>query len=229
MIADEEDAREVAKKDAERDEVERSSPISLSIHSGSTEEEEESPTKKNRRDKEKVLKKKNDAKKKKKWKWSKNFAKKEKDSAEASRIVTELAAKEATYKVVEEERKKEEAEDEEGNTHPMDLDVPGTSTIGTKIETTSSVLGLGPWEPFWLTKIVEIRSFMYDRKMGQIVQERVNKVTTTKGDPLSVVTQVPITGDVTENPVAKKRAVFAFMDAIVDNMQRLWQQNEEKE
>jgi uncharacterized membrane protein YukC len=46
-----------ARKDAERDEAERSSPISLSTHSGSTEEDEEAPTDKKRRDKEKVLKK----------------------------------------------------------------------------------------------------------------------------------------------------------------------------
>jgi hypothetical protein len=51
----------------------------------------------------------------------------------------------------------------------------------------------------------------------------------TKGAPLLVVTQVPITGDVKEDPVETTRAKFAFMDAIVDNVQRLFQQNEEKE
>ena len=56
---DEEDAREATRKDAERDEAEISSPISVSTHSGSAEEE---PTNKKRRDKEKVLKRRNDAK-----------------------------------------------------------------------------------------------------------------------------------------------------------------------
>jgi hypothetical protein len=174
-IVDEEAAREMTRKDAERDEVERSSPISLSTHSGSAEEEEEeAPTEKKRRDKEKVLKKKNDAKKKQKLEADKAksiaenearekaeaeekvVAEKEKESAEASRIATELAAKEATDKVVEEERQKKEVEDKEGDTLPMDLDVPGTSTVGTKTKTTSSVLGLGPWEPFRSTEIVDI-------------------------------------------------------------------------
>jgi hypothetical protein len=40
---------------------------------------------------------------------------------------------------------------------------------------------------------------------------------------------VSVTGDVRENPVATTREGFAFMDATVDNMQRLCQQNEEKE
>jgi hypothetical protein len=91
------------------------------------------------------------------------------------------------------------------------------------------VLGLGPWEPFRSTEIVDIHSFTYDRKTGQIVQERVKKVPAAEGAPLSVVTQVPITGDVRENPVATTREGFAFMDATVDNIQRLCQQNEEKE
>jgi hypothetical protein len=61
------------------------------------------------------------------------------------------------------------------------------------------------------------------------VQERVKKVPTTEGAPLSVVTQVPVTGDVREDPVATTREGFSFMDATIDNIQRLCQQNEEKE
>ena len=40
---------------------------------------------------------------------------------------------------------------------------------------------------------------------------------------------MPITGDVRENPMATTRAGFAFMDANVDNIQRLFQKNKEKE
>ena len=65
-ITEEEVAREVARKYAERDEAKRSSPISISTHSGSTEEDEEAPADKKRRDKEKVLKRRNDSKKKQK-------------------------------------------------------------------------------------------------------------------------------------------------------------------
>jgi cell division septum initiation protein DivIVA len=43
------------------------------------------------------------------------------------------------------------------------------------------------------------------------------------------VTQVPVIGDVREDPVATTREGFSFMDATVDNIQRLCQQNEEKE
>jgi small-conductance mechanosensitive channel len=89
-------------------------------------------------------------------------------------------------------------------------------------------LGLGPWEPFRSTEILDIHSFTYDRKTGWIIQERVKKFQ-HKGAPLSVVTQVPVTGDVREDPVETTREGFAFMDATVDNIQRLCQQNEEKE
>jgi hypothetical protein len=60
------------------------------------------------------------------------------------------------------------------------------------------------------------------------MQERVKKVPTTEGAPLSVVTQVPVTRDVREDPVATARAGFSFMDATVDNIQRLCQQTKKK-
>jgi hypothetical protein len=50
-----------------------------------------------------------------------------------------------------------------------------------------------------------------------------------KGAPISVVTQVPVTGDVREDLVATTRVGSAFMDANIDNIQRLCKQNEEKE
>jgi len=113
--------------------------------------------------------------------------------------------------------------------HPMDFNIPGISIASLEIETTISVMGLRPWEPFRSTEIVDICSFTYDRKMGWIVQERVKKIPASKGAHLSVVTQVLVTGDVRENPVATAREGFVFMGAIVDNMQRLCQHNEEKE
>jgi hypothetical protein len=48
----------------------------------------------------------------------------------------------------------------------MDLDVLGTSIAGIGAETMSSGLGIGPWEPFWSAKILDLRSFTYDRKTG---------------------------------------------------------------
>jgi predicted nuclease with TOPRIM domain len=57
----------------------------------------------------------------------------------------------------------------------------------------------------------------------------VKKVPTTEGAPLSVATQVPVTGDVREYLVAINSAGSTFMDETIDNIQRLCQQNEEKE
>jgi hypothetical protein len=42
-------------------------------------------------------------------------------------------------------------------------------------------------------------------KLNRIVQERVKKVPVTEGSPLSVVTQVPVTGDVREDPMETTR------------------------
>jgi hypothetical protein len=74
-----------------------------------------------------------------------------------------------------------------------------------------------------------LRSFTYDSKTGRILKERVKKVPMTKGAPLSVVTQVPNTGYVREHPMEKTREGYAFMDATIDNIHRLCQQNKEKE
>jgi hypothetical protein len=46
----------------------------------------------------------------------------------------------------------------------MDLDILGTSTIGTGEETMSNGLGLRPWEPFRSAKVLDLRSFTYDSK-----------------------------------------------------------------
>jgi hypothetical protein len=53
----------------------------------------------------------------------------------------------------------------------MDIDIPGTSTIGTEADTTDNGLGLGLWEPFQPAEVLDLRSFTYDSKTGRIVQE----------------------------------------------------------
>jgi hypothetical protein len=63
---------------------------------------------------------------------AKATAENEKELAKASRITSELAENEATDKATEEERKKKDARDTEGDTHPMELDVLGSSTAGTE-------------------------------------------------------------------------------------------------
>jgi hypothetical protein len=220
----------VARKEAKQEEAKRSSPISISTHSGSTKEEEEAPVHKKRKDKEKVLKKKKDAKKKQKIEANKAkveaeakiTAEREKEIAEATRVVTELAKK-AADKFVEEERQRKNAENREDGIHPMDLDIPGTSTTGTKAETTSS------GEPFRPAEVLDFRTFTCDSKTNRIVQERVKKMLVIEGAPILVVTQVLVKEDVKEDLVATARANSAFMDTTIDNIQRLCQQNEEKE
>jgi len=91
-IVDEEAAREMARKYAERDEAKRSSPISLSTHSGSPKEDEEAPTNKKRRNKEKVLKKRNDAKKKHKLEADKEKAREENEARERVEAKVKTAA-----------------------------------------------------------------------------------------------------------------------------------------
>jgi hypothetical protein len=65
-----------------------------------------------------------------------------------------------------------------------------------------------------------LRSFTYDNKTGKIVQEKIKKVPTTQGMPISVLTQVPITGDVRENPIATTTTNTTFMSANEDNIRR---------
>jgi hypothetical protein len=57
----------------------------------------------------------------------------------------------------------------------------------------------------------------------------VKKVLAAEGAPLSVVTYVIVIGSLSENPMEIEKERFVFMDATIDNMQRLCQQNEEKE
>jgi hypothetical protein len=61
------------------------------------------------------------------------------------------------------------------------------------------------------------------------MQEQVKKVSTTQGMLISILTQVPIIGDVGENPIATSVVGTAFMNANEDNIKRLCQQNQEKD
>jgi hypothetical protein len=105
----------------------------------------------------------------------------------------------------------------------MDLDIPGTSIAGIGEENMSSGSGLGPWEPFRLAEVLDLRSFTYDSKYDRIVQERVKKVSTIEGSPLSVVTQVPVIGYVREDLMETTKEGSAFMDATIENIQMLCQ------
>jgi len=162
-----------------------------------------------RRDKENMLKKKNDAKKKQKIEVDKakareedeakakaeakekDVARKEKEPVEAVRVETELAkkaTKEVVDKVVEEERQRKNIENREDDTHPMDLDIPGTSTTCTEEKEMIIGLGRGPLEHFRPAEVLDIKSFTYNSKNDRIVQERFKKVLVKEGDPISVVT-----------------------------------------
>jgi hypothetical protein len=141
----------------------------------------------------------------------------------------EKETKEATDKATEEERQKKYVETRNDDTQPMDTDTQEVSIVGTNTQTPSNGLGLGIWAPFQPSEVPNLRSFTYDNKTGKIMQEKVNKVLTTQGMLISVLMQVPITGDVRENPIATASAGTAFMNANEDNIQRLCQQNQENE
>jgi hypothetical protein len=111
----------------------------------------------------------------------------------------------------------------------MDIDILGKSTTGTNSDPTGNDLGLGLWEPFQPTEVLDLRSFMYDNKNGRIMQEKFKNIPVMEGVTLLVFTQVPVTRDVREDPVAKTRVGFAFMNANIYNIQRLWKQNEEND
>lgn len=111
----------------------------------------------------------------------------------------------------------------------METNIPKTSTAGEDTNIRGNGLGMGLWTPFQPSEMLDLRSFTYDSRTGRIMQEQVKKVPTTEGMPLSVVTHVPVIGDVRENPIAMAMVGSTFMNTNVDNIQRLCQQNEEKE
>jgi hypothetical protein len=110
----------------------------------------------------------------------------------------------------------------------MDLDIPGNSTAGSRADTMINGLCLRPWDPFRPLEVLDLISFTYDSKIGRLVQERVKKVPVTKGAPISVVTQVLITGDVKEDLVETTRDGFGFIDATIDNIHRLCDRTKRK-
>jgi hypothetical protein len=66
--------------------------------------------------------------------------------------------------------------------------------------------------------VLDLRSFTYDSKTSRIMQERVKNMSVMEGDPISVITQVPVMRDVREDPMETTIAGSAFMDANIDNI-----------
>jgi hypothetical protein len=115
-----------------------------------------------------------------------------------------------------------------GDTHPMETDIPKTSTDGVETDL-SSHNRLGIWGPFQSSKVLNLRSFTYENKTGRTVQEKVNKVLVTEGALISIVTHVPVMRDVREDHVSIATIGSMFMNSNVENIQRLCQQNKEKD
>jgi hypothetical protein len=82
---------------------------------------------------------------------------------------------------------------------------------------------------FQPSEVLDLRSFNYDSKTDKIVQEQIKKVPATEGMLVSVVTHFPITRDIRDNPIVTYTIGFSFMNANLDNIHTLCQQNVEKE
>jgi hypothetical protein len=111
----------------------------------------------------------------------------------------------------------------------MDTNIPKVSTSNISTKASFNILGLEFWAPFKPSEVPNLRIFTYDNKTRNIVQETIKKVPTTQGMPISILTQVPITGDVRKNSIATTTTGTTFMSANEDNIRRLCQQNQEKE
>jgi hypothetical protein len=74
---------------------------------------------------------------------------------------------------------------------------------------------MGLWTPFQPSEVLNLRSFTYDSKTDKIMQEQLKKVPTTEGIPILVVTHVPITRDVRENPIVTAIADTSFMSMLM--------------
>jgi hypothetical protein len=143
----------------------------------------------------------------------------EKEVAKA-REDAKKVSKEAEDRVVDEERRKKNVEMRNNGTQPMDIDIQEVSTTDTNIEAPFDNLGLGFWAPFQQSEVPNLRSFTCDNKTGKIMQEHVKKVPTIHGMLVSFLTQVPVTWDVMENPIAMATSSIAFTSTNEDNIRR---------
>jgi hypothetical protein len=69
-----------------------------------------------------------------------------------------------------------------------------------------------------LRKVLYLKSFTYENKISRIVKEQVKKISLTEGEPISVVTHVPVTGYVRKYLAATTTTGYTFMNANVDNI-----------
>jgi hypothetical protein len=126
--------------------------------------------------------------------------KKEAKQKTTTEKVASDAATEATKKEVEEERKRDE-EAQNNDTNPMDTNILEISTRGASNHNPFGGLGLGFCTPFRANEVSNLKKFTYDKVSGRIVEEQVKKVPVTGGNPILVLTQTPITGNGSEDPI----------------------------
>jgi len=60
-------------------------------------------------------------------------------------------------------------EERKGDTHPMETNISETSTIGVERDLSWHNLVIGIWEPFHLSKVINLRIFTYDINIGSIL------------------------------------------------------------
>jgi hypothetical protein len=81
----------------------------------------------------------------------------------------------------------------------MDTNIPEVFIAGANNHNPFSGMDLGFCAPFKENEVPNLNKFTYDKVSGRIVQEQVKKVSVTGGNPISVLTQTPIIGNVSED------------------------------
>jgi len=97
----------------------------------------------------------------------------------------------------------------------MDIDIHEISTDSV------SRINLGLGTPFMPNDVFNLRKFVYDKTLGEIVQEKENKFLVTRGNPISVITQIPVTERVNKDLVAIASPRSTFWNATEDNIQNM--------
>jgi hypothetical protein len=110
-----------------------------------------------------------------------------------------------------------------------DIDHLEVFTTGASSHNPFSGMDLGFCTQFKENEVPNLNKFTYDKLSGRIVKEQVNKVSVTRGNPILVLTQLPIIRNVNEYPIFIASTGATFMNFMEDNIWNLCQKYMEEE
>ena len=109
----------------------------------------------------------------------------------------------------------------------METDISEISIGATNSHTQFNGLELGLRTLFKPSKVTNLKKLKYNKATRRIVQQQVKQIPVTGSNPISILTQTPMTRKVNEDPLSITSVGTTFSNAMKQSLKKLFSQNQD--